>query len=913
MGTVLMEGLRGLVSPSTEGDKAEASPASRPPPATEPAPSRLSVRLAAKRAQRKEQQRLQQAAQQQGKQSAVVAARAIPRISGTSSGKPSQAQQDKGAGIGLVAPSEDDLAFRVTLEQECGNIEELIGKATATSMPPAVITALFESLEAKRAELEVVNTRIDTVVQLDTPEQPSKQPSQQQQQQRGKGKKGASPAKEKSARGSGASNEASPEPRPQEELSAIGLLLAERKVLDAPILSQTLLQLGVQDVANLEGYDDLVDDVVERLPALPKASRKALERLVKEANPVAQLSVESGGGKGGSANTSASGPSAAKANAKGKTKAGSAQAGSFGGQAPDELASRGWSRVEPAEELAAPEEEISIESGLPAFTDALSLVPELMEMLKPEELEGSMPEDLVRTGLKIFKVDSIEAVIETEAAQLDSILAIAASRGAKLPNAKHVGRAAAVKNLLELKRSFDEAAKPSSTEPGTSKLQGHVDVSAIAAAAAAGAIAGVGNGDSKESGDAAKNLAEARAQDRVRAVARNAGSVAALEALEQMVHKCGELSEGSSEAEGKAQAIKFLEAHKQAERDDPALANLLHTHKIPTVSGMLASASELGEGWTGSEGSARAETRVIKAARLVQDYIPTAIAEAYLDDACDNATKLVATAFFGNLFKTGASSTTFKLSDAVDSSFHSMVAGKSSEAAKDLIDNSMHAVGLAHHHAHPRDSSIFQVMAELKRASIGAKGDAAMHNTVLGLFFSAYAKAFSSFQQSSKAMPRFEHVWEKVKSNDKYKELTSASNQQIGLLMSRIEALEKKKDSAARTTPPGKTPLQAGGSTAKLPAGTQPTATPSTTKTKEQPEPPPTTGDARPNKYQGEARVKLRLKMLEARAEMNQTQTLAKAAEEAKKDDAAQLRATANEKAAEYEALLAKLKEKKDE
>ena len=46
---------------------------------------------------------------------------------------------------------------------------------------------------------------------------------------------------------------------------------------------------------------------------------------------------------------------------------------------------------------------------------------------------------------------------------------------------------------------------------------------------------------------------------------------------------------------------------------------------------------------------------------------------------------------------------------------------------------------------------------------------------------------------------------------------------------------------------------------------------------------------------------------------MNQTQTFAKAAEEAKKDDAAQLRATANEKAAEYEALLAKLKEKKDE
>ena len=39
MGTVLMEGIRGLVSPSTEGDKAEASPASRPPPATEPAGS----------------------------------------------------------------------------------------------------------------------------------------------------------------------------------------------------------------------------------------------------------------------------------------------------------------------------------------------------------------------------------------------------------------------------------------------------------------------------------------------------------------------------------------------------------------------------------------------------------------------------------------------------------------------------------------------------------------------------------------------------------------------------------------------------------------------------------------------------------------------------------------------------------
>ena len=79
------------------------------------------------------------------------------------------------------------------------------------------------------------------------------------------------------------------------------------------------------------------------------------------------------------------------------------------------------------------------------------------------------------------------------------------------------------------------------------------------------------------------------------------------------------------------------------------------------------------------------------------------------------------------------------------------------------------------------------------------------------------------------------------------------------------------------------------------------------------PEPPKPLGDAKPNKYQGEARAKLRLKMLEARAEMNQTQTFAKAAEEAKKDDAAQLRATANEKAAEYEALLAKLKEKKDE
>ena len=53
----------------------------------------------------------------------------------------------------------EDIARRVALEQECLSVEELIGKATATSMPPAVITALIESFEAKRAELEAFDKR----------------------------------------------------------------------------------------------------------------------------------------------------------------------------------------------------------------------------------------------------------------------------------------------------------------------------------------------------------------------------------------------------------------------------------------------------------------------------------------------------------------------------------------------------------------------------------------------------------------------------------------------------------------------------------------------------------------------------------------------------------------------------------
>jgi hypothetical protein len=661
-----------------------------------------------------------------------------------------------------------------------------------------------------------------------------------------------------------------------------------------------------------------VDDVVERLPALPKASRKALERLVKEANPVAQLSVESGGGKGGSANASAKGQPAAKAKSaatKAKTKAGGTLVSNLGGSAPDELAARGWSRVEPngAEHSEDDEPEGEEECGLPAFTESLTLVPALMKMLKPEELKGETPEELVRTGLKVFKVQAIEPVIETEAVQLDNVLQLAADRGINMPVAAHIGRAAAVKALIDVKGRLDEAAKWASKSEA--KKEAGLDVSAIAAAAAAGAIAGVGNGESKESGDAAKNLADTRAQERVRAVARNPQSMATLEGLEKMVTAGGESEEGMSDREEKAQAAKFLEAHKQAERGDPALANLLHTIKIPTVSGMLASASELGEGWIGGEGSsAKVEGRVIKMVRLVQDYIPTAIADAHLDDGCDNANKLAATAFFGNLFKMGASSTTFQLRDAVDSSFHSMVPGKSSEDAKELIDKSMHAVGVAHHHAHPRDSTIYEVMAALQRASIGAKGDAAMHNTVLGLFFSAYAKAFASFQQSSKAMPTFAGVWEKVKTTDKYKELTSASNQKVIGLLARVEALEREKKKGGTTAQPGQ------GLKAGQPGqykGGQPGAQNGTTaklhEEKPPPEPPKPLGDAKPNKYQGEARAKLRLKMLEARAEMNQTQTFAKAAEEAKKDDAAQLRATANEKAAEYEALLAKLKEKKDE
>ena len=755
----------------------------------------------------------------------------------------------------LRAESEQSEAERTLLEDEIAKLEmslEVSGKA----MPPEACTQILVRLgtmKERLAELDKVKEREESAMRAEnkgTPKNPTK-----------------------------VDEESMPGPSGSEAETEVQKWLEAEKVANATGIAAACSELGVENLVNLVGYeyDEFIEDLKE-LVKVPKATAKKLGALLEAANE--RSGQPNGKGKGKA--PVALPPKAKTAPAKPKPTA----------SVSDLLMQEaGFIEIEPEDAEGEQQGPTEASSAMPDFCMHLELVARLIAQLpEAERKDKTSVVQLVGTALKIFGVESIDGDIELEAVQLEGLLEEAAKMGVPYqgPIGK-VAKAKVLKQLIGAKKALDEKKSASSSPPPISGTTSVAMMAQVATAAAAGALAG--SGDNSSSDNSVKDLASSRALERVYAVAKEKGAYKALMQLEALVNQ----SDGEDSLT-QDMAQQFVDQWQEAERDHEALANLLHTTKIPTPTGLLAAPAPglVGMAGDGIESAAA----VARAARLVQELIPSAIAECMLSDSCDNGTKLAKSAFFGKIMGSGSSSSGgFKLEHLVDVSSRHLVQGKGAEETKALLDNAEKAITLALHEANPRDGSALKVMTEIYKAASGSDGKGSSHNTVYGLFFAAYAEAYERFQTRAGAMPKLKTVWKALQEKRSYKELVSADRARLSKLMERVTALEQRKTSERPERP-------------KVKAEPKPTATtpnPSAGGARPPPTPPE---EPKPNKIQGKARQELRDKMIAAREDYKGADTFAKAAEEAKVDNASLLRAEANEKKKVLDAFNAQLAEK---
>ena len=320
----------------------------------------------------------------------------------------------------------------------------------------------------------------------------------------------------------------------------------------------------------------------------------------------------------------------------------------------------------------------------------------------------------------------------------------------------------------------------------------------VSMATATGAAIGAAMAAASSSGDKEASEQPDAARERVAKVAEDPAARAKLAELKAM----GE----EALASGEAPKVKsFLRAQSDAQVRFESLANLLHTSKIPSPTGMFADPDATlallkGGGTRDARQGERAE--VARAAGKVQKHIIAAI-ESNIENRLKggDAARLASAVFHGQLLGYSSTSGSFQLTEFnSDRALARLVAGTSSQTdAKALLESTMNAIKIAFKLAHPRDVEAEETIIDVSSESTGANGDKEYHNQTFGELFKRFAMAFVKWQEGTFAtMPTLSSAWAKASANPLLKDLLAGHTEREERTRAAEEACKKAEEAAAK-------------------------------------------------------------------------------------------------------------------
>ena len=418
----------------------------------------------------------------------------------------------------------------------------------------------------------------------------------------------------------------------------------------------------------------------------------------------------------------------------------------------------------------------SLLSASPSF-DGCDLVMEMLissgvsSMSEAEELVFTMVEKNVgMTGMT--QIELASDVLEELLLNLDraSIEWRASDAGVRRA---HTSFRAAVSQYRALQPSLPPPAVPPAMAPPKASSEAPAPSQAAVSSALFGSL--FSNPDAKKE----QSLEHVRATERVKTVEASTLSTQGLARLQGAIESLGEDHES------------FLELHASVVQQNPALAALLKTTKIPKPSGAHDALGLLGVGGADA-GKAERLVSIAKAACYVQEHIVHALSESVVlprlgaDGACQ---RLAKAACYGQLATISVSNGVFKLDELEADASSKLVPGRDTDA-KGLIDKSSELLSLVLSEAHPTDTTIQATFADVSSKATGTSGKGKDHNLVYGALFRSYAALWDRFQHTQAPYPTLRDAWKRAQTSDRVREAGSAAAEQTQAMATKLAALE---------------------------------------------------------------------------------------------------------------------------
>ena len=356
------------------------------------------------------------------------------------------------------------------------------------------------------------------------------------------------------------------------------------------------------------------------------------------------------------------------------------------------------------------------------------------------------PSNLVTTALASISVPMISSDVDLQAEGLNDIFERCHLLGFSfngLSSAREVRmalRAAWPNVVLEEARAAANAAASArgqgipSTTTGSSSQSNELHQMSLGAAAAAGAAAADNLRD--------ETTEESTSRKRVVRVVNDARACdSLLEAL-----KAGD---AANSTETEADWTKFLDLTTAAQEQYESVADLIHTKAIKT-----SGTQGQGRGVSLLPGETHAQcqercAQIARAAVKVAQYARTAIntVELQMTLKRGNGKRLVEAIWYGQLAAEGSSTGSFRMSELDLAKPLASLTGKNSGVtAEKWLTDTLDSIKLAAKYAHPRDRGFERAIVRASATSSGLKGAKTYHDVVFGEMLTRWSTAWNEWQ-----------------------------------------------------------------------------------------------------------------------------------------------------------------------
>lgn len=234
-----------------------------------------------------------------------------------------------------------------------------------------------------------------------------------------------------------------------------------------------------------------------------------------------------------------------------------------------------------------------------------------------------------------------------------------------------------------------------------------------------------------------------RTRARVKAVADNPASRARLEE----VLAAGEKANAS---QAKADWREFLRLQASTQKQDQAVAELIHTPKPPAkgTQGDAHDTLAILDGENGGEIHAR-RTRIARAALHIQKYMATAVHEVEMTTLLKraNGERLASAVLFGTLLESLLPSGAFKIAElTADRKLATALPAGSVDASRVLV-RTLEPIKRCFKWTHPRDDDWEDAIDRAVDASTGPIDDKEHHDVVFGEMWKHWARAWQQWRE----------------------------------------------------------------------------------------------------------------------------------------------------------------------